>query len=238
MITKLQNQELERRLSLYQVFISLYERHSHLLDEILQLENLSLSSLTGVKPRYVQGVVDNSSVYVITNLCDNQTQTLQQGQYIWTIGRDRSNGICTHDQHLSRCHAAIQYLENQGFYLIDCNSTNGSFVNGEPVYQPVKLQDGDRIRLGSLTFDFFLNHQRRVLPNLATNLLTQVLPTLANQQTAKFNNISVNQSGAIENTDNTVHINLDYFSVGRLESGEYNFSEQKKSEILDQFFSR
>ncbi|WP_066374771.1 FHA domain-containing protein [Anabaena sp. CA = ATCC 33047] len=237
MMTKLHNQELERRLSLYQVFLSLYERHGNLLDEILQLENLSQSSVNGVKPLYVQGVVDDSSVYVITNLCEHQTQTLQQAQHLWTIGRDRSNGICTQEPHLSRCHAAIQYVENQGFYLVDFNSTNGSFVNGEPVYQPVKLKDGDRIRLASLTFDFFLNQKRRVLPELSTNLLTQILPPVANQPTTALNHISVSQECKCEKTEDTVQIELDYISVGRGESGKHNVIQQKKSEILERFFS-
>ncbi|WP_442941216.1 FHA domain-containing protein [Nostoc sp.] len=36
-------------------------------------------------------------------------------------------------------------MDHQGFYLIDFNSTTGSFVNG------------DRIHLGNMTFDFFVN---------------------------------------------------------------------------------
>lgn len=238
MISNLKNQELEKRLKLYQVFLALYERHGHLLDEILQLENLYQPSLTEVKWRYVQGVVDNSSAYVITNLCNHQTQTLQQPQQVWTIGRDRSNGIYTEDQHLSRCHAAIQYIENQGFYLVDFHSTNGSFVNSEPIYQPVQLKDGDRIRLGSLTFDFFCNHQHRVLSTLPTDLLNQLMPITADiQQLVSSENTADQQQVELTNIDETVQISLDC-AWGRLEFGRDGLHQHQKSEILDRYFQQ
>jgi pSer/pThr/pTyr-binding forkhead associated (FHA) protein len=238
MRTNLENQELEKRLKLYQVFLALYERHGDLLDEILQLENLYQPSLTEVKSRYVQGVVDNSSVYLITNLCNHHTQTLQQPQQVWTIGRDRSNGIYTEDKHLSRCHAAIQYIENQGFYLVDFHSTNGSFVNGETVYQAVKLKDGDRIRLGSLTFDFFCTHQHRVLPTLPTELLSQLMPIPADvQQQVLSDYTALEEQVELTNLDETVRISLDC-AWGRLECGRDGLQEQQKSEILDRFFQQ
>lgn len=239
MNTNLKKHELEKRLSLYHVFLSLYERHGDLLDSIFQLENLYQPSFTGVNLRYVQGVVDASSVYVITNLCDNQTQTLQQPQHIWTIGRDCSNGIWTDDRHLSRCHAAIQYIENQGFYLVDFQSTNGSFVNGESIYQPTKLKDGDRIRLGSLMFDFFLNNQCRFLPALPVDLLAQLIPIPINvQQQGLSEHTAANQEqDEVANLDETVQISLDC-AWGRLEYGRDGLQEQQKSDILDRFFQQ
>ncbi|AUT01844.1 peptide-binding protein [Nostoc sp. CENA543] len=238
MNTNFSNYELERRLSLYHVFLTLYERHGDLLDRILQLENLYQPSLKGEHLRYVQGVVEDSSVYLITNLCDNQTQTLEQMQHIWTIGRDRSNGICADNRHLSRCHAAIQYIECQGFYLVDFHSTNGSFVNGESIYQPTKLQDGDRIRLGSLTFDFFLNHQHRVLPALPTDLVTQLIPSTANIQQQELGSHSAAQkTDDLVSPDETVQISLEC-AWGRLEYGRDGLQEQQKSDILDRFFQQ
>ncbi|HBW31581.1 FHA domain-containing protein [Anabaena sp. FACHB-709] len=224
MTVQLQDKEIERRLSLYQIFISLYERHSNLLNEILQLDNIAQSSLASPKFYYVQGVVNKSTICIVTNLCENQTQTLQQSQHIWTIGRDRHNGICTYDKLLSRHHAAIKYVENQGFLLIDFQSTNGSFVNGEPVYQPIILKDGDRVRLGSLTFDFFLNNNCRMLPALAGDLLKQIMLQ--------------KQNDSHENSDNTLQIPIDSKYIENLKYGEYDLSSEQKSDILDQFFQR
>ncbi|MDZ8056041.1 MAG: FHA domain-containing protein [Aulosira sp. ZfuVER01] len=231
MMAELQGQELQRRLSLFQVFLKLYEQHSSLLDDILQLENLTQTSLD-VNQSYVQGVIDGSTVYVITNLCDNKTQSLQQPQQIWTIGRDDSNGIYIADRYLSDRHAAIQYIDHQGFYLIDFKSTNGSFVNGELVYQPTKLNDGDRIRLGMITFDFFINHTCRTLPTVAVELLMQLVPGNI------FNSTNTQQRYQTENLNESLHITRDSDLIDNLKYQHSNFSVEEKSEILDRFFSR
>jgi pSer/pThr/pTyr-binding forkhead associated (FHA) protein len=222
MIVHLKSQDIERRLSLYQVFVSLYERHRDLLNDILQLDNLSHLSRSATKSYHLQGVINGSDIYITTNLCDNQTQTLQQPQHIWTIGRDRSNGICIDDQLLSLHHAAIQYVEDEGFFLIDCSSENGSFVNSEPVYQPVCLKDGDRIRLGSLSFDFFLNHNCRDLPKISQEQLNSLL----NQQD---NELSYNP-------DHTVKLPINYDYKINPDSDNLHLNQEQKSEILDLFF--
>ena len=53
------------------------------------------------------------------------------------------------DISVSRMHAGI-YREEDGIYLEDLNSTNGTFKNGlrmEP-YEKRRLEDGDEIRIG------------------------------------------------------------------------------------------
>lgn len=81
--------ELEKRLGLYQVFLKIYEHNRGLLDEILQLENVSFPYFSSRVPTYVQGVVQEQEVYLITNLVNGKTQKLLQPQKIWMIGRDR-----------------------------------------------------------------------------------------------------------------------------------------------------
>jgi pSer/pThr/pTyr-binding forkhead associated (FHA) protein len=220
--------ELERRLGLYQVFLKLYEQHTSLLDEILQLENTQ-PSFPGMKSGYIQAVIDVSTVYVTTNLCEGKTQTLQQPQRIWTIGRDRMSGIYVPERYVSRRHAAIQYIEEQGFYLIDFNSTNGTFVNGEPVYQPRKLEDGDRIRLGSLSFSFFINSTSRFLPAVAVELLLQLSPQMGDSQVK----ISVSQ-----NPDDTPNTPKKQNLWGNYEASDNGLSADRRSEILDNYFRK
>jgi pSer/pThr/pTyr-binding forkhead associated (FHA) protein len=58
--------------------------------------------------------------------------------------------------------------------LIDLDSSNGSYVNGELVREAVRLKDGDRIRLGILTFSFFLCRSTQTLGTVSTELLTQL----------------------------------------------------------------
>ena len=148
--------ELQQRLRLYQVFLKLYQHHRGLLDEILNLENSSSNVLASLSLPYVQGMILGQDTYLVTNLLQGKTQAIRQPQQTWTIGRDpRRAALPIQDTRLSRCHAVLKYVEHQGFYLIDLSSRNGSYVNGELVRQSRLLQDGDRVRLGSVTFVFF-----------------------------------------------------------------------------------
>jgi len=164
--------ELDQRLGLYQIFLRLYEHNRSLLDEILNLEDSETPLLAGTSLRYVQGVVQVPQVYLVTNFLADCTQSLFQPDGVWVVGRDRANALPIQDKRLSRRHAAIHYVDGQGFYLVDLNSTNGSFVNGEPIKQCILLKDGDRVRLGSLAFSFFISQNCRTLPAIPVELMT------------------------------------------------------------------
>lgn len=166
--------EIEQRLGLYQVFLKLYEHHRNLLDEILQLEKTNDKAFSSITTRCVTGVIQGQQAYLVTNLVDGKTRTLLQAQGIWTVGRDRQLAISIPDRRLSRRHAVIQYIQNEGFYLADLESTNGSFVNGEPVHGRVLLKDGDRIRLSSLAFSFFLCNDSETLEDTPPEILAQL----------------------------------------------------------------
>lgn len=163
LLKSLEGMDLENRLGLYQLFLKIYEHHPNLLNDLLQLENLASQSPTCSVPAYVQAGVQDGQPYLITNLLDGKTQRLSQPQGIWIIGRDRYVNLPIQEPWLSRRHAAIQYVPNEGFYLVDLKSTNGSFLNGEPVWQRILLKDGDQIRLGSLSITFFICETARKL---------------------------------------------------------------------------
>jgi len=170
-----ENPELNRRLGLYQVFLKLYDHHRGLLDEILNLENSGSKLIGNASLPYVQGSIIHKQVYLITNILRGKTQAFIQPQNIWTIGRDsRQVVLPIQDSRLSRCHAAIRYVENRGFQLLDLGSSNGSFVNGESIKHTTWIKDGDRIRLGSLTFTFSVCQQAQTLSTLSSELLTQI----------------------------------------------------------------
>jgi protease PrsW len=65
-----------------------------------------------------------------------------------TFGRSEKCNVqfAPTERIVSSNHAYIQFLAD-GFYLVDNNSTNGSFVNGERV-QKIKLNSGDKIGFG------------------------------------------------------------------------------------------
>jgi pSer/pThr/pTyr-binding forkhead associated (FHA) protein len=233
--------ELERRLRLYQTFLKLYEHHGSLLDEIIQLETVDQSSLAGLKSFYLQGVIDGSTAYAITNLSEGETQTLKQPQKIWTIGRDRTSGIHLPDTYVSRRHAAVQYIEEeQSFCLIDFNSTNGSYLNGERVFQPVKLKDGDKIRLGNVVFYFFLNVKTRSLPTVAVELLTRLVPNqerevdLASHESTKTKLFTEYPNGTVEILKSVGYIERDFADT----PASQLFHFESSPEISEYFLSQ
>ena len=66
-----------------------------------------------------------------------------------TVGRDADNTIELDDVLASRHHAVIQKVKDQ-FFVEDLNSTNGTFVNAQPVLpgKYVRLHQADIILIG------------------------------------------------------------------------------------------
>ena len=124
--------------------------------------------------QYVQGVLQGEQVFIVTNLIEQQSQTLHQPQSAWTIGRNRAAALPLQDRNLSRRHAVLLYVAGEGFYLVDLNSMNGSYVNNRRVQQRQRLQDGDRIRIGGTEFSFFLSAEARMLEPLHPEVLARL----------------------------------------------------------------
>lgn len=78
------------------------------------------------------------------------------GEETLTIGKQKDEvDLVLDDFSISRIHARIT-LEEDGYYLEDMNSTNGTFKNGlflQP-YEKRKLQEEDEIRLGTVLLIF------------------------------------------------------------------------------------
>ena len=66
----------------------------------------------------------------------------------FTLGRGLENDLVIEDRRVSRYHAQIRDVQGR-LSVIDLESTNGTFVNGERVHECV-LRDGDRLSLGGL----------------------------------------------------------------------------------------
>jgi polysaccharide biosynthesis transport protein len=93
-----------------------------------------------------------------------------------TIGRDALSGLCLADNAISRKQCTIQF-DSGSWLLSDCNSLNGSFVNGTAVREKV-LQHGDQIRVGSTELTF-LEEEGDELPSPAAreqDNLTRCVP--------------------------------------------------------------
>ena len=75
---------------------------------------------------------------------------LQTGENI--LGRDE-DGIQIDSPTVSRRHACIR-VSGSDALIEDLGSKNGTFVAGERVAAPVRLKDGDEIRVGSVVSQF------------------------------------------------------------------------------------
>ena len=80
---------------------------------------------------------------------DGNTILLSTGMTL--IGRTSGNDIVVDEQGVSRQHASIRGDDN-GFWVTDLGSRNGTFVNDTRLGQePYRLRNWDRIEIGGAT---------------------------------------------------------------------------------------
>jgi hypothetical protein len=71
-----------------------------------------------------------------------------RGRAPLVLGRDRSADLVVHDPEVSRRHARLESHEGL-LYVIDLNSSNGTFLNGRRVTEPIEVREGDEIDVGT-----------------------------------------------------------------------------------------
>jgi adenylate cyclase len=71
-----------------------------------------------------------------------------------SLGRTPASQIVLADERVSRRHAIVHAQGAAEFWLVDHGSRNGTFVNDRRVLQPVRLRDGDQIRIGPFLLGF------------------------------------------------------------------------------------
>ena len=76
-----------------------------------------------------------------------ETRRVSVSDEIFTIGRHSENDLCIPDHRLSREHARIERFADS-FYAADCNSSNGTTLNGARLTESVALRNSDRLNLG------------------------------------------------------------------------------------------
>jgi pSer/pThr/pTyr-binding forkhead associated (FHA) protein/uncharacterized RDD family membrane protein YckC len=84
---------------------------------------------------------------LIVNPTSSSRREIGLPRSLLSIGRDPSNDLVLPDAMVSRRHAVIEYRGSQ-YYLRDCNSSNGSLVNGDRVSER-GLRDGDLVAIGT-----------------------------------------------------------------------------------------
>ena len=72
------------------------------------------------------------------------------GRPMLALGRGSGCDISLPDPRASRQHARLEWRKD-GFYLVDTNSTNGTFVNRSRVSER-RLRGGEQVRIGNTVF--------------------------------------------------------------------------------------
>jgi pSer/pThr/pTyr-binding forkhead associated (FHA) protein len=72
---------------------------------------------------------------------------------VTTIGRDPSSSIYLENPAVSRSHAKI-YRQGWIFYIVDLESSNGTFLNGRRVKWKAGLSNNDEITISKYTLIF------------------------------------------------------------------------------------
>ena len=91
-----------------------------------------------------------------------ETESIELNKEI-TVGRDERNDLIVPDPLVSAIHFTVSPTPDHQHVLRDLNSSNGTYVNGQPVSQAV-LQSGDMIQIGSARFEY--NGSELVLADL------------------------------------------------------------------------
>lgn len=72
---------------------------------------------------------------------------LTPGEHL--VGRGQEASLVVRHSQVSRCHARVR-VTDEGVFVEDLGSTNGTSVRGRRIDGPVRLEDGDRLGFGSL----------------------------------------------------------------------------------------
>jgi len=78
-------------------------------------------------------------------------EPLEFSQAEISIGRDPACRLVLDDQSVSAQHARLNFRMGQ-WWIEDLGSRNGTFLNQELLRSPVVVTDGDRIRIGGVSF--------------------------------------------------------------------------------------
>lgn len=92
---------------------------------------------------------------VIGGKNDGREMEIKVPEFI--IGRGEGVNLRPKSDLISRHHCAVLLEDGQAF-IKDLESRNGTFLNGEQIKGKVKLQVGDRLRVGRLQFEVLLDH--------------------------------------------------------------------------------
>ena len=84
---------------------------------------------------------------------DQEPRPVPLGDSVTTIGREPDCGLVLDYSQVSRLHAQVEHVDAR-YVLVDCDSTNGTFVNGQRIDGRRVLESGDQLRVADISMTF------------------------------------------------------------------------------------
>lgn len=122
------------------------EKHKQFAeDKLVQQQNTQIRSATSYSEESVPVILN---FYKVSTTQKDENKRFVLDGYL-TIGRNTGYHHWTieGDMTVSGNHCKI-YQRNQELYILDLNSTNGTYINGQRVRGEMKLSNHDKIRIG------------------------------------------------------------------------------------------
>lgn len=101
---------------------------------------------------------DVSALLILKGDRKSEKTTYEINRGVSSIGRHEDNDIVLTDPSVSGHHAKIRF-EEDGYFIYDFASTNGTRVNGQKIYRK-RIKDGDIIEIGQPTFTFLTKKKK------------------------------------------------------------------------------
>jgi pSer/pThr/pTyr-binding forkhead associated (FHA) protein len=159
----------------------------------------------------------------INNVTPNRHHPLSKG--ITKIGRVNAGRYSNDIYHLlidkptiGREHALIEYKDG-GYWLIDQDSTNGTFVNGKRVRNKIRLKDGNRVRFHDVEFIFSV-------PDLDSFEKTISVPIVNSRERAEDNENAL----LTKKSDNRHSIQTSSMAARNIRNTHFNSNNYKRSQ--------
>ena len=99
------------------------------------------------RPADAPGGVDSIGHYLVVLEGTSPGKRLELGLEPVTIGRGAGKTLVVDDHDVSRLHARVALINGTAI-AEDMQSTNGTFVDGEPLVGAAPLKDGSRLQMG------------------------------------------------------------------------------------------
>jgi hypothetical protein len=114
-----------------------------------------------VAEHYIQALCTGRSAFLVTNFSQTGQSIATAIGTSWLIGRSSSCAVQVEHLSVSRRHAVLGWHRHNQLFITDLGSSNGTWLNGHrlPLAERYPLQDGDVIRFGVVSVEFFVAGQ-------------------------------------------------------------------------------